>query len=568
MRKSKTRIETRRAVRAGLATAATAVVVLGATALPAQAAAVTLTLSNASGANTGGNSFTGTSTTPWLTGYTAPVAYFGQAACQQTWTTARYSSNVLPSASNTGIVAAETTKKVSNNKVAVSIKAAAAGTTGANIDLSDYGAAGGTTRYNVCIYGSATDASPLVGTASYSVVAAATLAAISPTSGPAMGGTQITVTGTNLPTTAGSITATLGGLPLTVQPGANNYFTATVPKASPQNDADLIIETTAGTLRMNDAFDFVNGTTVTPNTAPSTRNFVDIDMYGSGFLNYTFGWTLPDAKVYLVNGNYNPADSANKKTRPQTSECIDVLVIDDTELICTLVLSQTTADATLPSATTENDANYTTGGTTIAAANATTAIATLGGTTTLTVPGGGLTQADVGEEVTGLYVDEAVDAAIAADTVITAVNAAGTVATLSTAGTIGTSGNFHSITIGADARATTGISIAAIGSRTVTSATPMFYAGDVGDRIIDATEIAPGTVITAVASDRLSATISKPALGTLSAVATTTIQPSTPVPDGSYNLTVVSSGSRAAQTASTYLESVVASGSSFTVAEF
>ncbi|WIM94938.1 IPT/TIG domain-containing protein [Actinoplanes oblitus] len=562
MRKSQTRTGARRALRAGITTAATAAVVVGATALPAQAAAVALTMNVTSGANDAGT-ITGSSATPWLIGYNTPAAYFSQATCPLTWTSLKFSTNTLPSSAGTGIVAPGATKKVSNSKVAVTLPTPQAGTTGVQIDLTDYSATGGT-RYNLCVYGAAVADSPLLGTGAYTAMAPARVTAITPAAGPAAGGTTVTVTGSNLPTTAGSITATIGGIPLTVRPGTDTYFTATTPSAAPQSNATLVVSTSAGTQRLANAFSFVNATNIVPNTAPSSQNTVDVDVTGSGFLGFDFtAPTLLKSHVYLVSGKYNPGSGSTPgtgaKTNGPTSECSNVLVIDDKEIICTLQLSAAyaaSASATGYTTTTDADANYQT-----ASAYSPLGAATISGTNTITLTSGTFSASMVGLSVTATNGTTGV---LGSNKFITAVN--GAAATINSTSGV-TNGDVTAVTVGGAAR-TTGNLTTVLGSTAVTAGTVQFYSADVGRRIFDGgTNFEPGTVITAVGADGQSATLSKAAIGASSS-ATPSIQRGVAVPDGSYNLTVVSNGAKGIADATTYTQSVVSSAATFTVSDF
>ncbi len=225
MRKSQTSTGSRW-LRAGLAAGAAATVVVAGTATTALAASATLTLSATAGSTTGGNTITASSTTTasFLTGITAPVTWFSIPACVTTYTSTA-STAVLPSSSTVGNVAATSTTKLSNTKATIRVPA-----------LLVVPNTVTSTKYNVCTYASSTVNSALIGTATYTVAAAPTLGnpAIAPASGPALGGNTITISGTGLPTTANSITATLGGTPLTsVTPVSSTAFTAVVPAHAP-----------------------------------------------------------------------------------------------------------------------------------------------------------------------------------------------------------------------------------------------------------------------------------------------------------------------------------------------
>ncbi|AGZ44730.1 Hepatocyte growth factor receptor [Actinoplanes friuliensis DSM 7358] len=102
-------------------------------------------------------------------------------------------------------------------------------------------------------------------------------------------------------------------------------------------------------------FTYSNGIDVTPTTSPTDRN-VDLDIMGVGFLGMDFdntGATLANADtahVYLVRGEYDPTDASNLKANGPVVECRSVLVISDTEIICTINLATKLdpADQTTP----------------------------------------------------------------------------------------------------------------------------------------------------------------------------------------------------------------------------
>ncbi|GAA2499953.1 hypothetical protein Ahu01nite_035430 [Winogradskya humida] len=192
------------------------------------------------------------------------------------------------------------------------------------------------TKYNLCVYASSSATAAQIGSATYTVALAVglTSGAISPASGPSLGGSTITVTGTNFPTTAGSISGTLGGTALTnVTPVSATSFTATTPAHAP-GAVTLSVTTAAGTKNLATAFTYANGVTVTPNTAPQTATATYVDVLGAGFLTPTFGIAATNGRVWLVDGAYDPASSGSTYTTGPIAECTGVVVISDNELIC------------------------------------------------------------------------------------------------------------------------------------------------------------------------------------------------------------------------------------------
>jgi hypothetical protein len=354
MSKTQPSLRTRLA-RTGIATAAVAAAIL-ATASPAQAANAPLTLSTAAGSTAGGNTITATSTAlaNFLSGVTAPVATFSIPACQTTYNSTA-STAVPPTSTTAGnvLVPALDTNKISNTKASIKVPALALAPNTAT-----------STKYNLCVYSSSTAASPIVGSASYTVATAATVTTVAPTSGSALGGSSITVTGTNFPTVASQISATLGGVPLTgIVANSATSFTANTPAHAP-GVVPLVVTTAAGPVTKASAYTYSNGISITPNTSPSTATALYVDVLGAGFTGYDFapGATVP-AAVYLVDGKYDPdAAAATAYINGPTAKCASVVVISDNELICVLNLFTGALDPTSALAATDTkvpDGTYT-----------------------------------------------------------------------------------------------------------------------------------------------------------------------------------------------------------------
>src|SRR5262249_36809804 len=142
----------------------------------------------------------------------------------------------------------------------------------------------------------------------------------------------------------------------------------------------LSATTTGGTANRINSYSFTNGIVVSPATTPSATAATDLDILGVGFSGMTFDdsthhtdGTAPDghgAHVYIVAGDYDPPDSSGK-TLGETGECLNVLVVSDTELICTLDTAlaygqggdQPIADGTYTiTVVSEGDADVQTGG--------------------------------------------------------------------------------------------------------------------------------------------------------------------------------------------------------------
>lgn len=196
--------------------------------------------------------------------------------------------------------------------------------------------------------------------------------------GSSTGGTSITVVGTNFPTATSGISVLLGA---TVTGGTTSNgiitggtvvggsaatitaasltatgFTATLP-ARVGSDVNLTITTAGGSVTFTHAFTSINGITISPNSVVQGAS-VDIDVIGAGFTGSAFSFTntgtastgagavsgQDDATshVFLVRGVYDPSgyspatNTGAPKANPQVAECVDVFVISDVELICTL----------------------------------------------------------------------------------------------------------------------------------------------------------------------------------------------------------------------------------------
>lgn len=268
----------------------------------------------------------------FLTGVAAPQALFSAAVCPATYVaTAGYFNPVLKSANNRGAVTVPANAKLANGVL-----------------------------YNICIYnGSTADASRLLASAPYTVATPPDADSISPLGGSSLGGDTITISGTNFPTAAGSIQATLGGLPLTgVTPVDSNTFTATTPAHAAETGVPLVVTTTSGTSTLTASFNYVNGISISPNTASHASSSVWVDVKGVGFESLAFD-PLPfaantgsndKARIYLVDARgacvagppvctgttaYTPASA----TAGPIAECKTPAVISGTELFCKLDLS-------------------------------------------------------------------------------------------------------------------------------------------------------------------------------------------------------------------------------------
>lgn len=499
-------------------------------------------LSATTGKIGGGNTITGLAPNNFLNGIPAPGVTFATAAvsaCPATYT----ASTLVAAATRIGL-----------NRLAITVPVIAlAGSPSPS-------------PYKVCIYDGTVDGqSTLIALAgTYSAAAETVLLSVSPSAGPAIGKSPITVTGTGLPIAPGSIlAASLGGVPLeNVKPVGTTSFTANTPAHLAASNLTLSITTAAGTFTLKNAFTYTNGIVGTPNTAPKTTPNVDVYVVGVGFTSVNFSTTLTDAHIYLVNGVYNAAPDTvvpTNKTNGPVAECKNVLVIGDTELICSMQLSQRLGA----------NGTFTTG------ATRTVTDGVGDGSTTFTSATAKFTSADVGLAVaqtgggnySGATPPTPLD--VLAGTTIVSVTNATTVVLSQAAANIGS----IEVAIGGP-RTTASTVVATPGSATVTAASGTFKTADVG-RPISGTGITPGTTILSISGSGGTlgngATLSRVANGSAtSAVAVMTISAAAPVPDGAYTLTFVTDGSLSTAIAdpANYSQSIITSGSTFTVADY
>ena len=357
MRKSLSSARFKR-VLAGLAAGAVTTAVV-ATGTPALGAAVPLVLSATTGPSLGGNTITATAATAIFPSTVTPAVTFQVAACAATYV----GTATVTATAGVVVVSATNVKKLSTNKISITVPAGVA-------LLSGQASA----KFNICVYSGTTIASagppvvvgsPLIASAVYSIAAKATVTSVSPSTGPALGGTQITVVGTNFQATG--MTARLGNTALSNIVVASNglSFTATTPAQAAGDALTLSITTAGGTVTRASSFTYTNGIVVSPNTAPSNTT-VDVDVQGVGFSNLTFtpaaATTATSAHVFLVDGEYDPLKDAtvttNKANGP-IAECTGILPISDTELICTLDLGGSITATGATSGTDVPDGTYT-----------------------------------------------------------------------------------------------------------------------------------------------------------------------------------------------------------------
>ncbi|MDR6320862.1 IPT/TIG domain-containing protein [Actinoplanes couchii] len=351
------------AARTCLACAATTVLAVTGLAGPASAAPQTLTLNSPFGVSGGGNTLIGT--VPATAAGTFPSKPFVQFQSGTCSNQSKVVSQITVGAggaltSGTQSVPPADVTRISTTKIAFKVP------TKSYPELDDDGNASvindkglvldagqSSVKWSVCVYDNDTASGNLLATTTYTLIQKPTITSISPTASQASGGTTVTVTGNGFaPFTSPNIpiTASIGGAPLTnIKVAANgaSFTGVTGPRGA---GAGLTMTVTApggkvvssdpdnnpATFEAPFLFDYSNGITVTPNLAAGGSTTM-LDITGGGFNDLTFDAnnspTSANAHVFLVQGTYAPAGNRGM------AECSNVVVVADTELICTLDLA-------------------------------------------------------------------------------------------------------------------------------------------------------------------------------------------------------------------------------------
>jgi hypothetical protein len=329
---------------------------------------VNVTTSPTGGAEKTGNITLSTTTANTFT--VAPGVRFTRGSCPTTYG----SSTVDPYPA--------TVTKISATKVAVTVPA----TTAVN-------GADATTAWHICTYASNSSSAALTAQpVTYNVapvldLSNVTSADFSPASGPAQGGTYVTISDLRgIPTAAGaSVTASLGDSPMTEIKVNNSQSISGYVSAHAPGLVDLKVTTAAGTQAKADVFEYAYGITVTPNTAAPAAAAADgtsvvLDVMGAGFSDPSLTWAAAGStditasttanvnstvrRVLLTDNTWNNQPDLIDPTGAGAgisafaaapnlpiAQCRNVLVISDSELICTLDLDQildlTGSDVTL-----------------------------------------------------------------------------------------------------------------------------------------------------------------------------------------------------------------------------
>ncbi|MFC7527652.1 IPT/TIG domain-containing protein [Actinoplanes sp. GCM10030250] len=493
--------------------------------------AVTLppaTVSSSVGPWAGGNGISVDSTSPFLLGVSSPgVTFNSSERCPRTFTAASSYAIVHPAAGKI--------RKASDNRLAVTVPALASG------------APSVPTPFNLCVYNGTGGSSLMIATVPYTASVAPNVTAVSPSSGSAMGGNLITVSGSAFPTSAGSITATLGGLPLAdITPVNETTFTARTPMHSVERNVSIVVNTPAGSKSLANSYSFLNAIAVTPNAASTDMKAVTVAVKGIGFLSADWGTAAAKAHIYLTKGTYNPANNgAGAKVNGQVSECGDVLPLSDNELICTLRLDQKVSAA--GTITPE-----------IAIARSATDIATTQNSRLISSASTAAFAADdVGKPITQTG---GTDAVPAGSTIVDVLSATQAIISKQASATVNAT-----VTARIGAAPVRSVVVGNVSSTvTLTAPSDSFTSADIG-RVIAGTGITPGTTIEGILANGAGVT--------LSAAATTTGGPTVDlydpigVPAGAYTLTFVTTGTMGVDTTLTsYSQSTVSANSSFTLA--
>jgi hypothetical protein len=521
-----------------------------------------LTLNPQSGPTAGGNSLTLTAPTG-STVFSSTVSIqfrvedttdTPEGYCSPTWLAQTNPLSGLTATSGVVSVPQNTVGVISPNKVVINPVPAGIGNSLAP-------------SFHVCVYGGTPSGAytALDGTlnliagetAMYTVGVPATISTVSPAAGPAQGGNTITVTGTNFHATL--TTATLGGVSIPVTYVSPTSFTSVLPARVASGPHKLTVTTPAGSVQSRaGVYMYSNGISATPNTAPNTSlTKTWVSVVGNGFANMAFAGTTGSSPnntgghVYLVKGAYDSRTAggavAGTKTNGQTTECVNVLVVQDTELVCELYLAgnQTVNTRTV------------TGCSAVASA-ATTIAGPAGSTTCLFLP------EDVGKTITASV------AGVVANTTITAVAANGLSATISKATSTSIIATTPTFTISSARTITADTILTSADTVGATAATGPFTAADVGKLVTVSAGNAvlpANTYVTAVSANGTATLSNLPTTGAASANSTLTLY--SPVPVGVYTVTVVSNGAaNAATTDVNYVQSIISSGSTFTVSDY
>jgi hypothetical protein len=196
------------------------------------------------------------------------------------------------------------------------------------------------TDFYLCAYdGAGTPA--LVGSAKYTVYAApAITAVISPISGPATGGGNVTITGTGFTSKSTVKFGTVASPKVTVNTAGTTILAAIPAQAATGSAVAVSVSTeggpnpTPGTATWDD-FTYQNAVTVSPHFGKNATT-TTIDVTGLGFstgLTNAFGAVAGKAAVAFASTKWTPATHGPTGTAP-AALCQNPQLVSDTEIVC------------------------------------------------------------------------------------------------------------------------------------------------------------------------------------------------------------------------------------------
>lgn len=318
---------TSRTGRAGIALGVAAAAVVGLSASPANAAAATATVSPGTGATTGSViTLTAASYTFKTAGGVSNV-HANVAGVQFNQATACPTSEAAPSGTTVVNLANVSDVTIVNHaKIVVKVPTLAA------------------KAYKVCVYKNATT---LQATGKFTAYSKPTVSSVTPSSGPVFGGATVTVASTATNFTSKS-TVKIGGVAATNVKVATDgaTLTATVP-ANAAGAQQVVVTTEGGSSTDVVNYTYKDGISITPTMLVTGETAGVIDVTGYGFTGATVDFSTSDGlhmsdtkwHVFLTDGVYDPTDITGAKTKPQVAECTGVVVVSDTELVCSLDVS-------------------------------------------------------------------------------------------------------------------------------------------------------------------------------------------------------------------------------------
>lgn len=186
------------------------------------------------------------------------------------------------------------------------------------------------TAYNICVYGTA-NSNALLGTAKYTAYPVPTISAVlSPASGPAAGGNEVVITGTNF-TKASTVKFGSFTSPKVTVAADGLSITAVAPAQAASSTAVTVAVTTEGGTNATpstaswDDYTYTNAITVSPAWGDGTSGNV-ITVAGVGFTTALASANTNAGVVFTRAGMTTTTDDLAK--------CSALQIISDTELTC------------------------------------------------------------------------------------------------------------------------------------------------------------------------------------------------------------------------------------------